>query len=93
MEISVKIAMLDPSQGGRHQPCLFTGYRPHFVVVPGELLGVEFIAVPDTVLPNIQVDARVRLPYDVDYSSLSPGASFTIVEGSRRVGHGHVVAP
>jgi translation elongation factor EF-Tu-like GTPase len=42
--------------------------------------------------PGESADVEVRLLYDIDYSSLEPGVTFTIMEGgTREVGHGVVL--
>ncbi|MCA9233106.1 MAG: hypothetical protein KDA57_20840 [Planctomycetales bacterium] len=90
--MEARVRMLGPERGGRSEPCLFIGYRPHLSVQEGEMLGVEFTSVPPNPTPDVQLDVRFRLPYAVDYSSLAPGAEFKILEGARVVGFGTVVA-
>jgi hypothetical protein len=93
VEIFAEVEMLEPTQGGRSSPCAYVGYRPHLVVTSGVLLGVEFTAVPAVVAPSKQLAVRLRLPYSIDYSALSVGAAFKIVEGGTHVvGHGRVTA-
>jgi translation elongation factor EF-Tu-like GTPase len=42
--------------------------------------------------PGESADVEVRLLYDIDYSSLEPGVTFTIMEGgTREVGDGVVL--
>ena len=73
-------------------PPLNCGYRPHFVINGDtELLGVEFLK-SDLTEFNQFGGAIVKLLYDtVDYSKLTKGTEFTIVEGSLIVGEGSVL--
>ena len=71
-------------------------YRPHLVLdddVNRDYLGVQFVACADTVDFGVALQLSVQLLYDgVDYSGLVPGSAFTIREGARTVGTGHVVS-
>lgn len=87
-----------PSRGGRTAlPDLSGGeYRPHLVSdeeVSPDYLGVQFVACADPVNFGVDLQVNVQLLYDgVDYSGLVPGSAFTIREGARTVGAGHVVS-
>lgn len=87
-----------PSQVGRIAlPDLSGGeYRPHLVSdeeVNPDYLGVQFVECADPVDFGVDLRVSVRLPYGgVDYSGLVPGRAFTIREGARAVGEGHVVS-
>jgi len=71
-------------------------YRPHLVSdeeVNPDYLGVQFVACADPVDFGVDLRVSVQLLYDgVDYSGLVPDSSFTIREGARTVGAGHVVS-
>ncbi|WP_065383316.1 hypothetical protein [Hyphomonas sp. ND6WE1B] len=87
-----------PSQGGRTVlPDLSGGeYRPHLVLnkeVDPDFLGVQFVECADPAEFGIDLRVSVQLLYDgVDYSGLVPDSSFTIREGARAVGEGHVIS-
>lgn len=72
-------------------PSLNYGYRPHFVINGDtEMLGVEFLESDLKEFDKFG-EAKVKLFYDnVDYSKLSKGVTFNIVEGSSVVGEGKV---
>ncbi|KCZ83600.1 hypothetical protein HAD_13399 [Hyphomonas adhaerens MHS-3] len=71
-------------------------YRPHLVSdeeVNQDYLGVQFVECADPVDFVVDLRVSVQLLYDgVDYSGLVPDSSFTIREGARTVGEGHVVS-
>jgi hypothetical protein len=95
--VDVEVAFHPTEAGGPAHPLLLADeYRPHFRVGNGELLGVQFMAGPaDPVAPGTgDVRATVRFPYWplVNYNALVEGARFEIVEGSRVVGYGRVIA-
>ena len=82
-------------------------YRPHVVVqerqvrqarvrdgnvVDEEYLGVTFLEGPKELRFGEPAKILLRLNYpNVDYSSLCVGASFTVREGAKVVGHGIVL--
>jgi len=94
-ELTIRLTMKKESEGGRHGP--FTaGYCPHLVATASaEWLGVRVSASPGPVPPGDTADVRVELLYhpNLDYSVLSPGAQFQVMEGPRVVGEGTVLAP
>ncbi len=55
-------------------------------------LGGQFIEAPETPIANLAGSYRLSLMYfpRVDYSAVQPGATFTVREGGRIVGHGVV---
>lgn len=70
-------------------------YRPHFRVSGGEYLGVALCNGPvDAVAPGESACADAVLIYEpeVDYSALTPGAEFDVLEGRQVVGSGEVLA-
>lgn len=83
------------------------GYKPHLVVQPREVrtavyengygvepyLGVVFLPGPAAVLPGEPYQVTLLLGYypEVDYDALREGATFTVREGGKVVGHGKVV--
>lgn len=73
-------------------PSLNYGYRPHFVISGDtKMLGVEFLE-SDLAEFNKFGEAIVKLLYDnIDYSKLTTGVNFNIVEGSHIVGEGNVL--
>ena len=96
----VHVHFLPPDQGGRSTPVQLRAsqtmrYMPHFRVTPnGELLGVSFIKGPNSVDPGGDAEASVVLLYTdtgVDYSPLTEGASFDVLEGPRRIGRGTIL--
>lgn len=72
-------------------PNLNYGYRPHLVISGDtKMLGVEFTGLDLTEF-NKFGEAKVKFLYDnVDYSKLSKGVTFNIMEGSLVVGDGKV---
>ena len=89
-------------EGGRTSPLpsLAGGvYRPHLLTslasVPAETdyLGVAFVSGPDRFeAGQIHLAEFICLyPSGVDYSSLTPGASFRVVEGKHLVATGHML--
>lgn len=97
MRIVPALITLHPTViGGRKGPAGLDGqYRPHLQVGQGELLGVEFAGLGQhEVRPGESASVVLRLLYDtVDYSALTPGARFSIMEGQRVVGIGEVLPP
>jgi hypothetical protein len=94
--IEIEVRFLNPDDGGRQQPPnLKAGtYRPHFRVPPDTtLLGVAFVDGPPLMQPNVPFRATVRPLYapSVDYSLLTVGAHFDVVEGPKVVGDGVVI--
>lgn len=88
------------ANGGRERlPLLTSGiYRPHLVVdgrtpnMADSLLGVKFVAGPESTAPSQPILATVELTYPgVDYAGLREGATFSIHEGIRVVGRGRVL--
>ncbi|GLC81777.1 hypothetical protein [Lacrimispora brassicae] len=72
-------------------PCGLT-YRPHFVVKGTELyFGIQFEELKEMPLGTL-IDAEVRFLYTVDYSGLTVGAEFYIMEGPHKVGEGIVLS-
>lgn len=93
-QLEVCVIFFSQEIGGRKQPPVLQGYRPHFVVSPSkEMLGVQFIKGPSHYQPNEEVMANVICLYEpeVSYDTLSVGAVFEIVEGRNVVGRGIVV--
>jgi hypothetical protein len=86
------IKMFDVEHGGRQSPVTGVGclYRPHLKCSSGsEYLGVCFVDGPDVIALGETVDVTFLLIYDgVDYSCLTPGATFVILEGPHIVGEG-----
>ncbi len=68
------------------------GYRPHLRIGEGEYLGISFFDVGPAA-PGVSLRAKAKLMYwpNVDYSSLTPGVKFQVMEGSQAVGQGMVV--
>lgn len=95
--IRVALQFRPTASGGRATPVnLTTGsYRPHFVTGSRQLLGVAFVqAIQPVVQAGDATIATAALMYPhVDYSSLVPGATFDVVEGTRVVATGRVLAP
>lgn len=88
----VDVQFLDPRVGGREKTFVAAPYRPHFRVVDGELLGVQFDGPETAVSPGEVVSAKVRFMYfpSVNYGALTKGAQFEVREGGRIVGVGIV---
>jgi len=92
----VEVIFLSEDKGGRRFiPDLTDGsYRPHFrVPMSGTLLGIQFYDGPETASFNTPLLATVDFIYEpeVNYSSLTLGAKFDILEGYKIVGHGRII--
>ena len=96
-ELDVIVRFFSPQKGGRAVlPNFVDGqYRPHLVLDAddaGTYLGVHFLAGAEGLAFDVDVLATLRLPYEnVDYSGLTPGATFQIMEGRNHVGQGSVL--
>jgi len=94
--IEVEVYFLKAEDGGHRQPPdLTTGcYRPHFRVSPyTEMLGVEFVSESLNIQAGVSFRTRIRLLYapEVDYTLLTVGTHFDVLEGPKVVGHGFVI--
>ena len=91
--INARVSLSPTDAGGRSSSInLQRGYRPHLRVGTGEMLGVEFTSDSERWLsPGETAEVELKLLYEIDYSSLAPGTSFTILEGLNAVGTGSVV--
>lgn len=95
--VRVQIQFKTETDGGRAMAAsLRSGiYRPHFRVSGGEYLGVVLCNGPaDAVAPGASACADAVLIYepDIDYSALTPGVDFDVLEGRQVVGTGKVLA-
>jgi hypothetical protein len=94
--IAAEVVFYAPEEGGRDHPLdLSRGeYTPHLSVEENsEYLGVRFLpsrGVFETGEP-LYVKAELIYP-NVDYSALTPGAHFKILEGPNTVGQGRVTS-
>lgn len=71
---------------GDHVPIPFgTGYRPHLCTKKEQMLGVEFLNIPNSIKAGLQFNAQIQLVYypDVDYSDLKKGVKFRIEAAKR----------
>jgi hypothetical protein len=89
------IIFFNTENGGRTTSVSEQGcqYRPHVQVGPeGQYLGVCFIDGPETIPLGIETEVILLLVYHpkVDYSALTLGTQFQILEGPHRVGSGIV---
>lgn len=102
--IEAEVTLLKTAEGGRTAPLrLEPGspfYMPHLVIgdpkqksPSGKLLGVAFRRAPLILAPGDTAKVRMDLMYhpQVDYRDLLPGATFTVREGPKIVGHGRVL--
>jgi len=102
--IEAELTLLKTEDGGRAVPLrLEPGspfYMPHLVIgdpkrtsPSGTLLGVAFRRAPLNLAPGDTATVRMDLMYhpEVDYRELTPGATFTVREGPKIVGHGRVL--
>jgi hypothetical protein len=91
--VRVQIQFKTEADGGRATAAnLRSGvYRPHLRVSGGEYLGVVLCNGPaDAVTPGESACADAVLIYEpaVDYSALTPGVEFDVLEGRQVVGTG-----
>lgn len=91
--IAAEVVFYGPNDGGRQHPLdLSRGeYTPHLSTEDQERLGVRFLpsrGVFETGEP-LQIEAELLYP-NVDYSALTPGSKFKILEGTNTVGEGRV---
>ncbi|WP_374758293.1 hypothetical protein, partial [Leifsonia sp. LS1] len=84
--------LLPPAEGGRHSPISLNGtYRPHIKANTGPYLGVVIRSeTAATLNPGEKAPVLLDLPYDIDYSALTSGTTFTILEGPHTVGSGKI---
>lgn len=70
------------------------GYRPHFAPKGGrDMLGIVFATFGHTRFGEpLQAGLDYLYPGRVDYSALSPGTEFWIIEGGTAVGEGVIIA-
>ena len=83
-------------EGGRREPVLLDRgtYRPHFVVSGGEYLGIAVTqGPPEPVQPGGTALVTVAFIYEpaINYSILTKGTSFDVMEGSRVVASGRIL--
>lgn len=86
-KFKAEVYVLTKEEGGRHTP-FFDGYRPQFYVRTTDVTGS--VRLPENVkmvMPgdNVQVSAELHCPIAVEV-----GMKFSIREGGRTVGAGHV---
>lgn len=94
----VRVRLFTPEQG-RRTPIFPRGriqgawYMPHFRVGSGgEYLGVAFLDGPERLSPGEEAECEVVLMYEgVDYSPLTEGVTFEVLEGAAPIGHGTVL--
>jgi translation elongation factor EF-Tu-like GTPase len=90
--VHAEITLFETQGGGRKQRISGRGgYKPHVRVNGDEMLGVELVGGRQEIEPGESAQLDLVLLYDVDYSSLQPGAEFTILEGNRPVGTGVIL--
>ena len=91
--LQAEIRMLRPEEG-RRPIAIQPGYRPHLRVgAAGTYLGVSLAAGPDRIEPGDSAVVTFELLYEgVDYSPLTVGARFDILEGPIVVGKGIVLS-
>ena len=96
----VHVRFLTPEEGGSDFPRHLHAssgarYMPHLRVGPeGEWLGIAFMRGPSPVSPGVEAEASVLFLYTdggVDYSPLTEGAAFDVLEGRRVIGRGRVI--
>ena len=86
-----RVVFFPRNEGGRdHMPT--SDYRPHFSTKPGETLGVRITEISQSSKLGEPIEVSFELIYpNVDYSSLTRGSTFRIMEGSKIVGSGLVI--
>lgn len=105
--MTVVVTFLQRAHGGRAHPASDSPqYRPHLVVegtrldrarVDGQpsdeehYIGVQFTGDGEPLTQGVEHVVELTLPYDVDSTALTPGATFTLREGPTVVGHGRVL--
>lgn len=88
--LRAQVVFFTENEGGRnHMPS--SGYRPHFSTKPGEMLGVRIIEISPSSKFGEPTEISFELVYPlVDYSSLTSGSKFKILEGKTVVGSGNI---
>jgi hypothetical protein len=93
--IDTRIRLFSSHDGGRQVSvdAAASLYAPHLRVDSnGEYLGVRMVDGPAELRPGDSAEVAWELMYDgVDYSPLSEGARFMLMEGPRVIGEGEVV--
>jgi hypothetical protein len=94
----VRVDWRPSDQGGRSGPVQLTstgrdGYKPHLRVAGApDVLGVAFVGGdPAVATPGVRSRATIAFIYDIDYSPLTVGAQFEVLEGATVVGSGEVL--
>jgi hypothetical protein len=73
-----------------------SGYSPHACTPSGqEYLPIVLLGVPSSATFNTEFEAVVELRYPgrLDYSILTSGQEFDLVEGVKRVGRARLITP
>ena len=90
--IQAKVIFKKENEGGRCCMPVETGYSPHLATKVNEMLGVYFIDIKPDAQFGEPFNVKIGLLYHpkVDYSNLSLGTEFKIIEGPKIVGTGTV---
>ena len=93
--ILARLRLAPTSDGGRSTPIRPSSgdYRPHVRVAGGELLGIRMVEGPAILSPGEEAEVVFEPMYldRVDYSPLSTGVQFELMEGKTVIGLGTVV--
>ena len=82
-----QVYVLTKEEGGRHTP-FFSNYRPQFYFRTTDVTGViELLEGAEMVMPGDNAALKVSLIYPI---AIEVGTKFSIREGGRTVGAGHV---
>ena len=91
-----RITIHSHDRGGRPAMPVDSGYSPHACTPGGqEYLPIVLLDVPDSATFNVEFEAVVQLRYPdrLDYSVLTSGHEFDLVEGVKRVGRARLITP
>jgi translation elongation factor EF-Tu-like GTPase len=66
-------------------------WKPTEITEQSTLFGVQFLEGPEVAEDSELYRVSLRLPYNIDYSPLVKGRTFTIREGLQAVGFGIVI--
>ena len=96
-KLEIEVEFFSKDRGGRDFLPSFSGskYRPHLLVEgrpKDEYLGVIFLPQEGKPIFNSAIKATIELVFEkIDYASLKPGVTFSVMEGGKKVGAGKVL--
>lgn len=91
---TAEIIIYSSDMGGRPSLPEGSGYSPHACSPDGEeYLPIIFHDIPTSATLNAKFEALIefRYPDELDYTPLTTGKQFDLVEGVKRIGHAQLL--